>query len=182
MKNLKKMLTLLLAAATTLALVACGGNGNASGSTPGSASGSNGGNSSVEVDPNATLGETLKAVFEANADQDAETLANTILANEQIEFATAVMPVEPGYLPGFNADIDGFKSAVSFGPMISTIPFVGYIFELEEDADVDAFVAELEANANLRWNVCTEAEEMVTATEGNTVFFLMCPKSLEMEE
>lgn len=165
MKNLKKMLTLLLAAAMTLALVACGGNGNTSG-----------------ADADATLGESLKAVFEANADQDAETLANTILANKQIEFATAVMPVEPGYLPGFDADIEGFQSAVSFGPMISTIPFVGYIFELEEGADVDAFVAELEAHANLRWNVCTEAEEMVTAAEGNTVFFLMCPKSMENAE
>lgn len=179
MKNLKKMLTLLLAAAMTLALVACGGNTSGSnGSNPGS----NGSSAGVATDPNATLGETLKAVFEANADQDAETLANTLLNNEQIEFATAVMPVEPGYLPGFSADIEGFKSAVSFGPMISTIPFVGYIFELEEGADVDAFIAELEANANLRWNVCTEAEEMVTAAEGNTVFFLMCPHSLEIEE
>ena len=28
-------------------------------------------------------------------------------------------------------------------------------------------------------NICTEAEEMVVESEGNTVFFLMCPKSLE---
>lgn len=167
MKNLKKLLTLLLAAAMTLTLVACGGNGNTSG---------------ADAAPDATLGETLKAMFVANADQDAETLANTILSYDEIEFAPAVMPVEPGYLPGFSADIEGFKSGVSFGPMISAIPFIGYIFELDEGADVDAFVAELEANANLRWNVCTEAEEVVTAVEGNTVFFLMCRKSLEMEE
>lgn len=163
MKNLKKMITLLLAAAMMLALASCGGGKD-------------------KPNADATLGQSLKAVFEANADQDMETLANTILSDKQIEFAPAVMPVEPGFLMGFDNDIHGFASGVSFGPMISTIPFIGYIFELDEGADVDAFVAELETNANLRWNVCTEAEEMVTATEGNTVFFLMCPKTLEMEE
>lgn len=162
MKKMKNMLTLLLAAAMVLALTACGGNGGNGGS-------------------DATMGQSLKAVFEANSDQDAQTLADTILADKQIDFDTMTMPVEPGFLMGFRNEIHGFKTGVSFGPMISTIPFIGYIFELEEGADVDAFVAELEANANLRWNVCTEAEELVIDTEGNTVFFLMCPKSMEDE-
>lgn len=66
-----------------------------------------------------------------------------------------------------------------FGPIISTIPFVGYIFTLAEDADVDAFVTLLKDNANLRWNICTEADELTVEKSGNTVFFLMSPLSLE---
>ena len=32
----------------------------------------------------------------------------------------------------------------------------------------------LKENANLKWNVCTEADEMVSAVQGNYVFFIMC--------
>ena len=90
------------------------------------------------------------------------------------------MAVEPGLLNGFdNAEITGFKEGVMFSPMMGTIPFVGYIFVLEDGADVDAFKDTLEKNANLRWNICTEAEELTVDNEGNTVFFLMSPKNFE---
>ena len=89
-------------------------------------------------------------------------------------------PIEAGLLMGFdNAEITGFQEGVMFGPMMGTIPFVGYIFVLEDGADVDGFVQTLEDNANLRWNICTEAEEMVAEADGNHVFFLMCPKNFE---
>ena len=63
--------------------------------------------------------------------------------------------------------------------LIGTIPFVGYVFDLAEDADVEAFMTTLQENANMRWNICTEAEQTVIASYGDKVFFLMCPKSLE---
>ena len=89
-------------------------------------------------------------------------------------------PIEAGLLMGFdNAEITGFQEGVMFGPMMGTIPFVGYIFELEDGADVDAFVKTLKDNANLRWNICTEAEELTVDSEDNTVFFLMSPKKFE---
>ena len=69
-----------------------------------------------------------------------------------------------------------------FGPAIGTIPFVGYVFVLEDGADVEGFKTTLKDNANLRWNICTMAEEMVCESEGNTVFFLMCPTSFEQPE
>jgi len=40
-------------------------------------------------------------------------------------------------------------------------------------------VTTLKDNANLRWNICTEAEELTVESEGNIVFFLMSPKNLE---
>ena len=63
--------------------------------------------------------------------------------------------------------------------MIGTIPFMGYIFQLADGADVAAFMKTLKDNANLRWNICTSADEMVCDNVGNTVFFLMCPTSFE---
>lgn len=168
MKNYKRMFALLLAAAMMMALAACGGKDNNHGGSQGNS--------------NTTMGEAAKTVFEENADKDPETVGQLILEHPAVALDGMVVPVEPGFLMGFDADIEGFRSGVSFGPVIGTIPFIGYIFELEEGADVDAFVADLEAKANLRWNVCTEAEEMVTAKEGNTVFFLMCPKSMESAE
>jgi hypothetical protein len=50
---------------------------------------------------------------------------------------------------------------------------------LADGADVEAFKTTRESEANLRWNICTAAEEMVCENVGNTVFFLMCPMSLE---
>ena len=91
-------------------------------------------------------------------------------------------PVEPGLLSGFdNTEIKGFKEGAMFGPMMGTIPFVGYIFVLEDGADVDAFKTTLKDSANLRWNICTEAEELTVDNEGNTVFFLMSPKAFEQQ-
>ena len=90
------------------------------------------------------------------------------------------MPVEPGLLSGFdNAEITGFKEGVMFGPAIGSIAFVGYVFELEEGTDAEAFKTTLKDNANLRWNICVAAEEMVVESEGNKVFFVMCPASFD---
>jgi hypothetical protein len=92
------------------------------------------------------------------------------------------MEVEPGLLNGFdNAEITGFEEGVLFAPMIGSIPFVGYVFTLADDADVDAFETTLKDNANLAWNICTEADEMVVDHVGSEVFFVMCPASLDEE-
>lgn len=139
----------------------------------------------AEVGENAgTLGETLLLDFEnrtaENADVTAMDLAEGIISNEVILFGGATMEVEEGLLTGFgNAEITGFEEGVMFGPVISTIPFVGYVFDTEDAESAEALVAVLTENANPRWNVCTEAEETVVGTAGDKVFFLMCPKSLE---
>jgi len=125
-----------------------------------------------------TLGQTLKAAFRAEVEGGVtapEEVANALAANRAIEFSPVVMPVEAGWLAGFDAEIQGFSSAATFAPMIGSIPFVGYVFELEEGADVNAFIDTLTKNANPRWNVCVEADETVVDSVGSTVFFLMCP-------
>lgn len=113
----------------------------------------------------------------ANPDLSAEELANAIMADPVIEFSPMVMPTEEVFT-GFNNIIEGYAEAVQFGPVIGTIPFVGYIFVLDDNTDVETFMATLEAEANLSWNICTAAEEMVCENVGNTVFFVMAPISL----
>ncbi len=133
---------------------------------------------------NKTVGSKLAADFKAKAGsaKDALSLAESIVSNPIIPFMAASMPVEPGLLSGFdNAEIKGFKEGAMFGPMIGSVPFIGYVFELEDGVSAQNFISTLKANANLRWNICVEAEEMVTASAGNKVFFVMCPKEFDAE-
>ena len=128
-----------------------------------------------------TVANTLMSDFKSIAkSQNAESIANQLIANKIIPFMPAVMPVEEGWLNGFgDAEITGFKENAMFGPMIGTIPFIGYVFELKDETDVNQFISTLKSNANLRWNICTEADEMVVCSVDKKVFFVMCPKYFE---
>ena len=131
-----------------------------------------------------TVGNMLAQEFHAlkaeNAEITAQEMADAILANPMIQFQGAAMPVEEGLLSGFgNTEITGFNSSVMFAPMIGSIPFVGYVFTLDEGADVDAFMQTLKDNADPRWNICVEAEETVAENADNMVFFVMCPSQFE---
>ena len=130
-----------------------------------------------------TVGETLLAVFKANATGTAQEIADAVLQSPVIAFMPASMPMEAGFFSGFGeVEITGFEECVMFGPMIGTIPFIGYVFTLADGADIDGFKTMLSENANLRWNICTAAEELVVESEGNKVFFLMCPTTFEQPE
>lgn len=132
-----------------------------------------------------TLGNMLLADFNAalteDASLDANALAEKLCANEMASLIGPVtMPVEPGFLMGFNNyEVTGFEEGVMFAPMIGSVPFVGYVFTLPADADADAFVTGLKDNADLRWNICVEADELVAEANGNKVFFVMCPTKIE---
>ena len=130
-----------------------------------------------------SVGQMLQGIFlsqlKSNPNASTEDLANAIVESGKLPMMCGTMPVEPGYINGFDADITGFESCTFFGPMISSIPFTGYIFELADDADTKAFVKTLKANANLNWNICTTADEMVCKASGQKVFFVMCPTSFD---
>ena len=128
-----------------------------------------------------TVGNKLLAEFKSKANSgSALSIAESIANGGSLPFMAGAMEVEPGLLSGFdNAEITGFKSGASFGPMIGSIAFIGYVFELEDGVSAKDFIANLKKNANLRWNICVEAEEMVAGSSGNKVFFVMCPKQFE---
>lgn len=135
--------------------------------------------------PAGTVGETLLATFKENATGTAEEIANAVISNPIIPFmgmAMAINPTDFEFLSGLGEAKIEYKEGAMFGPMIGTIPFIGYIFVLEDGTDVEAFKTTLEENANLRWNICTAADELVVENEGNVVFFLMCPAAFEQAE
>lgn len=177
---MKRLIAFLTAAIMVVSLASCGGNDNATNNND--ATNATEVTSEVAKEPE-TVGEKLLADFKADSTGTPQEIAERILSNEIIQFMSGATPVEEGLLTGFdNAEIKGFKEGVMFGPMMSSIAFVGYIFELPEGADVEAFKTTLKDSANLRWNVCVEAEELIVENEGNKVFFLMCPKSFEEPE
>lgn len=180
---MKKIITLAIVSAMLLAVTACGDK-----DTKDPAQTTNTPAQTTEITSGTadkaegTVGEILLADFKTKASGTAQEIADGLLQNSILEFMPATMPVEEGFLNGFNEEIKGFKEGVMFGPAIGTIPFVGYIFTLEDGADVEGFKTTLKDNANLRWNICTSADEMVCENEGNTVFFLMCPTTFEQPE
>lgn len=174
---MKKILAILLAAVMLLSMAACGNkkNDETSGETESTAT--------EGTTAQDTVGSALLEDFKANATGSAQEIAEHLLTNKNIAFVGAVMPVEEGLLTGFGeTEITGFEEGAMFAPMIGTIPFVGYIFAVEDGADVEAFKTMLKDNANLRWNICTTAEELIVANEGNVVLFLMSPRSFEQPE
>ena len=135
-----------------------------------------------EVPETTSVGKTLLKDFESKASTatNMQELAQSLVENPIIQFMGGAMEIEEGYLSGFdNVEIKGFKSGAMFAPMIGSIPFVGYVFTLDEGADVDAFMQNLKDNANPRWNICTEAEETIVENADNMVFFVMCPAQFE---
>ncbi len=124
--------------------------------------------------------DELVVIFKDNSDKSAQEIADLIIQDESIPFMTATMPVEEGLLNGFgDTEIKGFTEGIMFGPMISTIPFVGYVFTLDEDTDKKAFISNLEENADLNFNICTEADEIVIDSKGDKVVVIIKPESFE---
>ena len=111
--------------------------------------------------------------------KDSQEIADALLTNEILPFAAISAPVEPGYLNGFTKEITGFSKGTMFGPAIGSIPFIGYVFEV--DSDSEAFMKNLKECYDLRWNVCTQADEMVCVSQGKYVFFVMSQVSFEEE-
>lgn len=175
---MKKVIAIVLALVVVIGLVACATTGNNEETT-----------TNVEETTTAaaelTVAGTLAAAFKEEAAKEGATanaIATALSTNAIVAFMPMVQDMEAGYLAGFDADVTGFKACTAFMPMIGTIPFVSYVFELEADADADAFITTLKDNANLRWNICTAAEEMVVEKEGNFVYFIMAPLSFQQEE
>lgn len=125
-----------------------------------------------------TIAEKYIEVFKKSAKQNGATtksIAEKLSKSDIVDMATLVQDMSPGYFAGFDAEIAGFKKCTAFVPMIGTIPFVSYVFEIAPYTDADSFIKYLKENANLRWNICTTADEMCVVKEGKFIFFIMSP-------
>ncbi len=128
-----------------------------------------------------SVADTLVKQFEKEikTEKDMEKVAKKLAKNEVIKTKIEVSPLQKEeYLSGFKKEIKGYRKVVTMRPIISSIPFVAYLFETD---DVDSLVSTLKENADLRWNICTEADEMKISKESNYVFFIMSPKTFDEE-
>ncbi len=181
---MKRNIALILAAVLAASMISCSGNDTAdTAETTGAAT-----ESAVvteEVIEANTVATKLQVAFreaaKANAAATAEELAGVCAQHEAVSLiGPMVMPMAEGWLNGFDAEsINGFTECAAFAPMIGTIPFIGYIFTLADGADVEAFKTQLTSTANLRWNICTAADEMICDSVDNKVFFVMAPLAFE---
>lgn len=118
----------------------------------------------------------VNAFFEKAKDgMTAEEIANEMVKDGETEGYVVDVMGDDSYFMGFgNAEITGYTEAARFSPMIGAIPFMAYIFILDEGADSAAFMQMLLDNCNPRWNICTEADTVKAEQSGNAILFLMC--------
>lgn len=159
MKTRKTVLSLFLVLSLTLLLSACAGKPAAP----------------------ATAAQKLLQSYQslAKTETSPAAIAEALLADDALPFEGVSISVEPGELMGFTAPVTDFAEGAVFAPVIGSIPFIGYIFRLNDGQNADAFLQSLQSSADLRWNICTQAEETVTGSVGRTVFFVMSPLSFE---
>lgn len=150
---MKKILALMLAMILVISVVACGKNNDTT-TTPTETTDS----TNEVVNPNVSAEDIMKAISEID---------------DLKEFSMMMDKAEEGYLRGFNEEIKGFKNGYTMGPIIGTIPFVGYVFQTEDNESAKALLETLKSKANMRWNICTEADTMITDVKGNFVLFFM---------
>jgi hypothetical protein len=152
---MRKILVIMLTISMVFGLTACGG-------------------SSTSGKVGDQIEASFKEVMKETPNVPTEEIAGKVTSNTILPFSTMTERVNEGILVGLgNAEITGFNEAAMFCPLIGSIPFLGYIFALKEDTDVDAFMQTLKDNADLAWNICTEAEDLNITNVGSTVFFLM---------
>ena len=206
MNNFKKIMISAIAVLLCVSMVACGNNeakddttnGDVTTTAPAGENTTSAAETTTEapaedkaaiVAPNVdanTLGGKLWNAFVAAKEEKpeitAEEMANLLVTNEEIKFMGGAMALEANqeFFNGFGEyKITGYENGAVYMPMIGSIPFIGYVFELPAGADVDAFIKNLNDNADPRWNICVTADQTVIGAYETTVFFLMCPTVIE---
>lgn len=191
---MKKILALVLSALMILALVACGTPEETTAPdviTPDVTEPENNETPDVpasnEIAPEAEEGTwgaafwaDFKAAVAANKGVSAEELAYKLMETESGMAMGGAMaaPTVPGYQQGFMEEIHGFKTGAMFAPFAAGFAFMGYVFELEEGADVAAFVKTLNDNYDLRWMICMTAETATIGAVDNYVMAILSPAAM----
>lgn len=158
---MKKILTSLLVVLLALALVGCSKADD-----------------SVAADANTTEGKLAEILKEElkNSDDLLTVVNNMLDKQDAVPYMLMAMECEEGWLNGFDGDVTGFSKAVVFSPAIAQ-PFIGYVFETDNKEDLKKA---LDAQANLRWNICTEADyKAIVDLDDTHIFFLMTPNNFD---
>ncbi len=188
---MKKILALALSVLMILALVACGQPADTTAEAPESTPETPVVPETPETPDNViapeiedgTWGAAFWAEFQnavAVEGATTESIINALYASDAGKGVNNAMvsPVMEGYLPGFSADITGFKSGATLASMMMGVPFAAYVFELEADANMRQFVKLLKDNSDPAWNICTTAEMTTIGAVDN--FALLVHSDIEL--
>lgn len=191
---MKKVFVWLMAGVLLISCTACAGKGNLKGDAtenPGIMNGGNPDNNgnanhsgNADQNPIKTIGQRLaddfKALLNPEKMMGARAMADELLKGDYLTFDHATTDVQPGKLKGFgDAEITGFKEGVMIEAKKEDVPFIAYIFTLDDNTDAETFMSMLKSKANSQWNSKVKADEMFTERSEKQVFFVMSPKSLD---
>ena len=191
---MKKILALILSALMLLSLASCGDDKTTQSSTDKetSAPATDSKDSDTtapeqDAQPNSTVAlETIaKALaakyteygdFRSTYDEMMKDMPeeDKISFEEYLSYQIVTMPVEDlSFLSGLTEVPAGIGEAYLYQPGMMGQAYIGYLFRLTEGTDVETFKAALKEKADLRWNICTQANTIICENYGNTVFFSM---------
>lgn len=170
--NFKRTICAMMALVMMFGMVACGNKDKVDETAP----------SETEVqetvNPNLDLsmGDFIKETVVASMNEaaDIKLALSKVVETGRLPFDCVVedMPADAEYLPGFKSQITGYTECAMMAPMISTQPFVVYMFNTD---DVPALVEQLKAEHDMRWNICTEANYLIVEEFDGAVLFGMLP-------
>lgn len=124
-----------------------------------------------------TIDSNLTSAFKSNSDKSLDDIANIWKYDESINFDVDISHVSDGMMPGFGLfEIKGISDGVMVRPTDSSIPFVGYIFTLDEDTDKKEFMQSLKDKADLNFNGVASADKVVVESDGDKVIVIITPE------
>lgn len=160
---MKKLSAILLIVVMMFSLVACGDG--------------------FESDPDTTGGHFAQ-VFKENIKKSIRDIAQSIVDDSMFGGHTgSISDVKEGFLEGFgDKEITGFEDGVKIGSVYSGFPFVGYVFDLKDNTDVDSFKQSLKDNADLGFNGHKDADQVVVENIDDKVVVIITPDKIEEVE
>ena len=122
--------------------------------------------------------ECVKSADITTALQICESIAQQAFEKD-FPMMCSPMPYEKDQSLGGLPVVGEYIEVAGFGPMMMGVPFAGYVFMLDQNADAEAFLRELKDNADLNWNNCTWADVIISSTYNdgtkNVVMIALCP-------
>lgn len=158
---MKKIIALVLTAALTLSVAACGSSGTAeSGKT-------------ISGTPEEIIAKIYETV-DVN-DEDRDFLQNSL----------GTIPVEKENAANFfGVDTIEFTEAVASEPMMSSIAFSICLMRVKEGTDIEAAKADIKANVDPRKWICVEVDpsDVRVESEGDLILLIMAEDSEKYSE
>lgn len=210
---MKKMIALLLACMMVFAMVACAStNAPAEGGVEAQKPEAGGAEEQMPTPAEEPADEPVEEPTEEPTEEPAEEpeeftqpaetpdegqggklqgMLDTMLDGLDAEFlpyygSYAVTKEDAPYVVGYEQMDTSFTDALAYGPFTGSTAFVMVLFELPEDADAEAFAADLSENADkVKW-ICVSADYADGVANGQYVMFLMasleaCPEEVRQE-